>query len=300
MIIDDINVIIKDSLLDSTIDEKYNYKLSNMYLSLFNNKYFFLKGSFTELMRLFGIFGTYLSSSIYKVTKIKNSKSPAMIGDLIIFANGEPLDEFCFDSNIDVSLTIIRKNKLIKESIKTQSFNFQESYTLKEIDNIKYFKINNFNDDNIINEFSKIENNEKIVLDFTECLGGDLKIMIGCLEELIPKNNYLFSIKNKIHNLNILSSSQTMKKKANIKCIFSDKTASSAELFIIVLSYYYDLELEGEDSYGKATVISTRKIGEYYIVYPKYQILINDESYEDVGIGYMVKRWNNDNKNNKK
>lgn len=86
--------------------------------------------------------------------------------------------------------------------------------------------------------------------------GWEFKNFKTFLDSFLKNNLYLFTLVNSKNKHEIFSKSN-LDKNRNVKIQFisSNLTSSCAELFIIVFSLYYEVEVYGENSYGKSTVL---------------------------------------------
>lgn len=134
---------------------------------------------------------------------------------------------------------------------------------------------------------------EKAESDFVGLAASRLRhsdFVINSIQDGLQIHKFLFSnLYDNVNSYDIYSESNLTGKRENkITCLYDEQTASSAEIFIYVLSKYYSIVIIGDNSYGKSTVITESKIKDYSIIYPKYLTSYNGETIESSGIKNLI------------
>lgn len=128
-------------------------------------------------------------------------------------------------------------------------------------------------------------NYEKIVIDLSDNMGGSVPNMLNVFSYFLSSNQILFDMVNtesKIHVKGIEGNQIFFANDVYVK--INRRTASSAELFALLLKVYANAHIFGEKSYGKGIVQSSCMIGEEKLIFPKYKIFINGVTYDKIGI----------------
>lgn len=291
--INEIKTISKSKeFITANVNDK-KHILNNFFFKI-NNKYFYLKGSAKEFFLLIGLDGNFISDSMYKINEIHSDNLDFAINDIIVSIGDLPLYSFFFvpEYGDKFKVVLFRNGEKIEKAIYLRkTADTKCSFYIKEKGKNIYIKINNFNDTSMSNIITKYNNGEHITFDLRSCMGGSLKIVTCFLENIVSNGKYLFTMENDNVKMNIFSKSNLLQNR-NIKItiLFNETTASSAELFIVVLNEYYKIKFKGLNSYGKATVISKIKLNDFVVVYPKYLLNINGDTFEKCDIKNILVR----------
>ena len=149
-------------------------------------------------------------------------------------------------------------------------------------------------DENLLEDLKSIidiksYNNYNIYFDLRECLGGNFNSMIKILEIFSTDKNSLYMFlengEKNIKKYNIKTKQNDIN--FNFKYIISEKTASSAEIFLVCLKNFYGGVVYGIKSRGKFVIQNIIKVEDYIIAIPIYRFLfykLNDKNIYNEGI----------------
>jgi C-terminal processing protease CtpA/Prc len=274
---------IKDIVSEDNGIENLLYILCN---NIFTSKYMLYRRKNEKRLSVSEYLG--IRTDIVGINKLivmdmLSEHSGLKVGDIIVKINDKsPLEYFepnYTDLKIDVLRFDISHDKYITSEIILPCSNIDD-ITLDTQFSENYINLSTFDDEYNLKKFLDSASSA-ITIDLRNNLGGSVENMIKTLEYFLPCNTVVAYIKEKGKLKELTTNYEHNYKISKINILTSGITSSSAEIFIVAMKKYLNVDIIGDciSTYGKEYIQNYYYFDDdSYIALPVYEIYTIDKA----------------------
>lgn len=285
MSIDDFyKYIMKKSLLcyDFHESEKSDIPLEE-YLLTYNNEWFQVQESAYFYLHILGYKIEYVNKKKIINSCFEGKGNPLLVNSVLLG---------CEKVDTKIKLKIESYGQVKKVEIKLpqiEDAREKQSYIKNFGKKSIYLYIASFEKFVSSEDIEKCHSNEILYIDLRDCDGGHIVKMLECLKKIIknPVTLELFDGKGR-HNCRIVYPKSSVEGRlSRVNIIVSNRTASAAEIFVMLIKQCYGGMIIGEKTRGKWLIQDYVSVNEKVVIVPKYGVFTDKE--EKKGVIHMDK-----------
>lgn len=265
-----------------TIGNMINYNsLINLILSS-NDRWLYIFNTINYLFYILNLNIRYRDNEVY----LENYKAFDELKLSKLNDNRDVVNEFAVKLyNIKrVSIGFNCKSKYYEDIIEVPVFNKKnEGIFIKKINkDILYIDINTFTNYNYQYLNHLININSILYIDLRHCYGGKINDMLNFLKIFSCNKNIslrFIDSKDNIYNKQIFNKNKSMLREVNF--IVGENTASSGEIFCLLLRENFPGKIYGNETYGKMIIQEVIEVENSFVSLPLYKILKPELYYDN-------------------
>lgn len=230
------------------------------------------------ILHLLGIEIEYVNKE-YVIYRNDNCIIDLYVGDRVQKINGHSVENISHYIQDTIILDCIDVRTETSKTVKIPTPNFlsepkgTNEYVALD-DSIGYLRINSFSLTHLLHT-AQFLHHEHLYIDLRKCSGGPVNEMIRWLSLFSPRNDQMHlrvTCGDGSHAISRVPYCNHNNKIKRISLLVDKTTASSAEIFCIVLSHYYPCDVYGNKTTGKLVIQNIVQVSDCTVAIPIYKL----------------------------